>query len=128
MGMEGIMIKPIEGTYQCKRSYNWLKIKPFIEVTLTVVDFQEGTGKNKGGLGALVVNGEDDGKYFELNVGSGLTDQLREDIWNSKEKVLGQLVEIRADAATLNQDSEDVYSLRFPRFKTFRGFKMGEKL
>jgi len=137
-GMEGIMIKPIDGTYQCKRSYNWLKIKPFIEVTLTVDGFEEGTGKNKGGLGALMVSGQDDGKYFELNVGSGLTDQLRDDIWKNKSIVLGQLVEIRADAATLNQDSENdyvsgtvsepIYSLRFPRFKTFRGFELGEKL
>jgi DNA ligase-1 len=90
-------------------------------------------GKNKGGLGALMVSGQDDGKYFELNVGSGLTDQLRDDIWKNKSIVLGQLVEIRADAATLNQDSENdyvsgtvsepIYSLRFPRFKSTKCFE-----
>jgi DNA ligase-1 len=42
--------------------------------------------------------------------------------------VVGQLVEVRADAITISQDSEDEYSLRFPRFKTFRGFEIGEKL
>jgi DNA ligase-1 len=36
------------------------------------------------------------------------------------------LVEVRADAITQNQDG--TYSLRFPRFKTFRGFEVGEKL
>ena len=46
----------------------------------------------------------------------------------TQDKVIGQLVEIRADAATQSQDADDVWSLRFPRFKTFRGFELGEKL
>lgn len=127
-GYEGLMIKPIKEGYKCKRSHAWLKIKPFIEVTLKVVNLEEGTGKNEGLLGALVVEGEDDGKFFSLNVGSGLTDENREQIWANQDKVIGQLVEIRADAATQSQDADDVWSLRFPRFKTFRGFELGEKL
>jgi DNA ligase-1 len=127
-GYEGLMIKPIAEGYKCKRSHAWLKIKPFIEVTLKVVDLEEGTGKNEGLLGALVVEGEDDGKFFHLNVGSGLTDENREQIWANQDAVIGQLVEIRADAATQSQDADDTWSLRFPRFKTFRGFELGEKL
>ena len=127
-GYEGLMIKPVSEGYKCKRSHAWLKIKPFIEVTLKVVDLEEGTGKNEGLLGALVVEGEDDGKFFRLNVGSGLTDENREQIWDNQDAVIGQLVEIRADAATQSQDADDVWSLRFPRFKTFRGFELGEKL
>ena len=127
-GYEGLMIKPIKEGYKCKRSHAWLKVKPFIEVTLSVVALEEGTGKNEGLLGALVVEVEDDGKFFHLNVGSGLTDENREQIWANKDSVIGQLVEIRADAATQSQDAEDTWSLRFPRFKTFRGFELGEKL
>ncbi len=127
-GYEGLMIKPIHEGYKCKRSHAWLKIKPFIEVTLKVVALEEGTGKNEGGLGALVVEGEDDGKFFHLNVGSGLTDENREQIWADQDNVIGQLVEIRADAATQSQDADETWSLRFPRFKTFRGFELGEKL
>jgi DNA ligase-1 len=127
-GYEGLMIKPIHEGYTCKRSHAWLKVKPFIEVTLSVVDVEEGTGKNAGMLGALVVEGEDDGKFFHLNVGSGLTDDMRKDVWEVKDAVIGQLVEIRADAATQSQDAEDTWSLRFPRFKTFRGFEVGEKI
>ena len=126
-GYEGLMIKPVNADYKCKRSHAWLKIKPFIEVTLKVVALEEGTGKNKGGLGALVVEGEDDGKFFKLNVGSGLTDDNREQIWANQDNVVGQLVEIRADAVTISQDNH-AFSLRFPRFKTFRGFELGEKL
>ena len=72
-GYEGLMIKPVSEGYKCKRSHAWLKIKPFIEVTLKVVELEEGTGKNEGLLGVLVVEGEDDGKFLRLNVGSGLT-------------------------------------------------------
>ena len=127
-GYEGLMIKPTHEGYKCKRSHAWLKVKPFIEVTLSVVALEEGTGKNEGLLGALVVEGEDDGKFFHLNVGSGLTDENREQIWANQDNVIGQLVEIRADAATQSQDADDTWSLRFPRFKTFRGFELGEKL
>jgi DNA ligase-1 len=127
-GYEGIMIKDPDAGYECKRSHAWLKMKPFIEVTLTVVGLEEGTGKNAGKLGALICEGIDDGKSIRVNVGSGLTDDLRDTIWKDKTAVVGQLVEIRADAATRSQDSEDTYSLRFPRFKGFRGFEAGEKI
>ena len=127
-GYEGIMIKDPNAVYECKRSVSWLKLKPFIEVSLTVVGVEEGTGKNAGRLGALIVEGEDDGKMIRTNVGSGLSDAQRDLIWEHRDAVIGQLVEVRADAATKNQDSEDVWSLRFPRFKTFRGFNPGEKL
>ena len=127
-GYEGIMIKDPAAGYECKRSVAWLKLKPFIEVSLTVVALEEGTGKNAGKLGALVCEGNDDGKFIRVNVGSGLTDALREDIWSDQTAVMGQVVEIRADAATRNQDSEDTYSLRFPRFLRFRGFEAGTKI
>jgi len=127
-GYEGIMIKDPDAVYECKRSVAWLKLKPFIEVSLTVVALEEGTGKNAGKLGALVCEGNDDGKFIRVNVGSGLTDSLREDIWQDQMAVVGQVVEIRADAATRNQDSEDVFSLRFPRFLRFRGFEAGTKI
>ena len=126
-GYEGIMVKPINGLYECKRSYGWLKMKPYIEVTLKVIGIEEGTGKNEGSTGALVCEGTDEGKHIKVNVGTGLSDANRDDIWNSVDTVIGQLVEIRADAITIAQDQE-AYSLRFPRFKCFRGFEPGEKL
>lgn len=123
-GYEGIMIKEINAPYECKRTVNWLKLKPFIEVSLTVIATEEGTGKNVGKMGALVCEGVDDGKLIRVNVGSGFTDQQRDDFWECQ--VDGQVVEVRADAVTQNQDG--TYSLRFPRFKEFRGFAIGEKL
>ena len=126
-GYEGLMIKPVNAIYTCRRSDAWLKIKPFIEVTLTVVDIEEGTGKAAGMTGALICSGTDDGKYIEVNVGSGLTDAQRKEIWKAKDDVIGQLVEVRADGAT-QPETGGAFSLRFPRFKTFRGFAKGEKI
>ena len=47
--------------------------------------------------------------------------------FGNKDSLIGQLIEIRADAVTQSMEGEN-YSLRFPRFKTFRGFEPGEKL
>lgn len=127
-GYEGIMIKDLNAPYECKRTVAWLKQKPFIEVSLTVTAVEEGTGRNEGKLGALICEGEDDGKFIRVNVGSGFSDHQRDDFWTGKEAMVGQVVEVRADAATRSQDSEDVYSLRFPRFLRFRGFQKGEKI
>jgi len=127
-GFEGIMIKDPNALYECKRSTSWLKQKPFIEVSLTVTGYEEGTGRNEGKLGALICEGIDDGKSIVVNVGSGFSDDQRSDYWTGKETMIGQIVEVRADAATKNQDSEEVYSLRFPRFLRFRGFAAGEKI
>jgi len=127
-GYEGIMIKDPEAKYETKRTVAWLKQKPFIEVSLKVVGLEEGTGKNAGRLGALICEGEDDGIQIRTNVGSGLTDALRDEIWADQASVVGQVVEVRADAKTRSQDSDAVWSLRFPRFMRFRGFEKGEKL
>ena len=125
-GYEGIMLKDAHAGYKCKRSVAWLKLKPFIEVSLTVVATEEGTGKNVGRLGALVCEGVDDGKDIRVNVGSGLTDEQRDGFWQFKDDCVGMVAEVRADAITQNQDG--TYSLRFPRFKQFRGFAPGEKI
>jgi len=125
-GYEGVMIKDVDAPYECKRTHAWLKAKPFIEVTLEVKEIEEGTGRNEGRLGAFVCEGVDDDRHISVNVGSGFTDANRDDFWSSRNRIIGNLVEVRADAITQNQDG--TYSLRFPRFKTFRGFEVHEKI
>lgn len=128
-GYEGIMIKDLDAPYECKRTASWLKLKPFIEVSLNVTALEEGTGRNVGRLGAFVCSGSDDGKSITVNVGSGFSDANRDEFWHSHmshDNIVGQIVEVRADAITQNQDG--TYSLRFPRFLRFRGFAAGEKI
>ena len=125
-GYEGIMIKAVDAPYQCKRSDFWMKWKPTITVDLNIVGFEEGTGRNEGRLGAIICEGEDNGRSIRVNVGSGLSDSDRDEYWNARDDLLGHLVEVQADAVTQNQDGS--YSLRFPRFLRFRDFEAGSKL
>ena len=125
-GFEGIMIKDVDAMYECKRSVSWLKMKPFIEVSLEITHVEEGTGKNEGRLGAFVCSGNDDDRDIRVNVGSGFSDPDRIEFWDNRANLPRQIVEVRADAITQNQDG--TYSLRFPRFLRFRGFAAGEKI
>jgi len=125
-GFEGIMIKSMDAPYLCKRTDYWMKWKPTITVDLNIVGFEEGTGRNANRLGAIICEGDDNGRHIRVNVGSGLSDSDRDEYWHSRDLLLGHLVEVQADAVTQNQDGS--YSLRFPRFLRFRDFEAGEKV
>ena len=125
-GFEGIMIKDLDAPYECKRSSFWMKWKPTITVDLNIIGFEEGTGRNAGRLGAIICEGEDNGRNIRVNVGSGLSDSDRDEYWLARNDLLGHLVEVQADAVTQNQDG--TYSLRFPRFLRFRDFEAGDKV
>jgi DNA ligase-1 len=125
-GFEGIMIKSMDAPYLCKRTDYWMKWKPTITVDLKIVGFEQGTGRNADRLGAIICEGDDNGRHICVNVGSGLSDGDRDEYWRSRDLLLGHLVEIQADAVTQNQDGS--YSLRFPRFLRFRDFEAGEKV
>jgi DNA ligase-1 len=120
-GFEGIMIKEMEAPYICKRSTDWMKWKPTITVDLEVIGVEEGTGRNKGRLGALVCEGSDDGKHITVNVGSGFSDGDRDSYWVDSNHIIGRTAEIMCDVITQNRDG--TYSLRFPRFIRFRDDK-----
>ena len=117
-GYEGIMIKSMEAPYECRRSTFWMKYKPVHDYDLIVIGIEEGTGKNVNKMGALICEGTDDGKFIQVNVGSGFTDSERNEYWYNQTNIIGRTIVILADSITQNQDG--THSLRFPRFKWFR--------
>ena len=122
-GYEGIILKDVHARYVNDRSHAWLKMKPVIEVTLTIDEVVEGEGRNEGRLGAFHCSGVDDGIEISTSVGSGFSDRNREDYYTND--VVGSMIEVRADAVTQNADL--TYSLRFPRFVRFRDMSDGVK-
>lgn len=116
-GEEGIMINLANAPYDFKRTNNLLKVKLFNEADLRVVGFEEGSGKYKGTLGALIC----EYKGGEVKVGSGLTDCQRKLIWEDQETFINSIIQINYFEETT--DSTGKYSLRFPTFVDFRNDK-----
>ena len=104
------MIKDLHAPYKFGRGYEVMKLKAFHDTSLPIKKCLEGTGKHLGKLGAVMV------KYHgvEVQVGSGFSDELREEVWNDKEGFLGRIIEIRYQEVTPDG------SLRFPTFVCFR--------
>lgn len=110
-GFEGIMIKDLNGLYEFKRSYNWMKMKPEASEDFEIVGFEEGTGKYQGKLGAIICKLPNE---ETVSVGSGYTDEEREEFWIKKTELLGQIIEVKF------QEKTKAWSLRFPVFVRFR--------
>lgn len=124
-GFEGVMIKDLDAPYLCKRTTHWLKWKPTITVDVTIKEYEEGTGKNVGKLGAVRGSGVDSGRNFSVYVGGGYSDDERASLWRDRHLLPGRVMEVIADGVTKNQDG--TYSLRFPRFGRFRDTLTGDK-
>jgi DNA ligase-1 len=109
-GYEGAMIKDLNAPYKFGRSWEVMKFKAFHDVDLPIQGFEEGTGKHRGKMGAITVNH----KGVKVKVGSGFSDELREQIWKDQASFISRVVEIRYQEVTPDG------SLRFPTFVCFR--------
>ncbi|OME54090.1 hypothetical protein BSK59_16035 [Paenibacillus odorifer] len=120
-GNEGLMINTANGLYVTKRSDALLKVKEMHTADLRVLELEEGSGKYKGSLGAIVV----DYKGYRVGVGSGFSDAERNMLWNTKDikelSLVGKIAEIQYFEESSNEDGG--ISLRFPVFKRIRDDK-----
>ena len=127
LGGEGLMINLMEGTYECKRTKKLLKVKSFKDADVLVTNIVEGTGKNIGKLGNVVVKFLHEGQEMCCEVGSGFNDEEREYYWNNPHELIGKVVEIKYFEVTQNQKDATKYSLRFPtwhgRIRTDKGIE-----
>ena len=108
--MEGLMLS-LNAPYECKRTKNLIKIKKFFDLDLQIVDYEEGTGRNKGKLGAFVV----DFKGNKVKVGSGFSDSERDKFWNDRDDLVGRVITVKYKEISKDKKT-GLESLQFPVF------------
>jgi DNA ligase-1 len=118
---EGLMYRNGDSPYEYKRTKNLLKIKKMEDIELKLVAMEEGTGRHEGRLGAFVVEYEGS----TVNIGSGFSDEQRQEYWDNKDKYIGEYVKTQYFEKTTNQEGKP--SLRFPVFVTFRNMETQEE-
>ena len=109
---EGIMINLDNGMYEFKRTTNLLKVKVMQDADLKIVDVYEGTGKNKGKLGGVIIEFIYKENTYRCECGSGFSDDERIDYWNNPEKILNKIATIQYFEISKNDNGG--YGLRFP--------------
>lgn len=109
---EGIMINLDNGMYEFKRTTNLLKVKVMQDADLKIVDIYEGTGKNKGKLGGIIIEFIYKDNTYRCECGSGFSDDERIDYWNNPEKILNKIATIQYFEISKNDNCG--YGLRFP--------------
>jgi len=117
-GLEGVIVKNLEGLYHRRRNHSWMKIKAEASVDVPVVGAFEGTGKYVGMLGGLTVVF----KGVKVNVGGGFLDEQRKEFWSAYQDDSGSSLLNRLVEVVYHEITPDG-SLRHPRFKRFRDDK-----
>lgn len=108
---EGIMINLNDKPYEFRRTSSLLKVKVMQDADLRIVDVYEGTGRNKGRLGGVIVEFIHKDKLWRCECGSGFSDEERISFWQNPEKIIGRIATISYFEITRNDS--DGYGLRF---------------
>lgn len=114
-GQEGTILKDMSAPWEAKRAKHQVKFKGELECDLKCVGWEEGTGKNVGRLGALVLESAD--RRIRVSVGTGFSDSDREVY--KPENVIGKVVAIKYNARIKDKNS-DTESLFLPVFVEIR--------
>ena len=115
-GQEGTILKDMSVGWSNTRSKLTVKFKEIKDIDLRVIQWNEGTGRNKGLLGALTAE-TDDGK-IRVNIGTGFSDEQRKLF--TEEFVMGKIIEIEYNQRISSGGGRDTDSLFLPRFIELR--------
>lgn len=118
-GEEGIILKDQNVFWEGKRSKSQIKFKGELDCDLICVDWEEGTGRNKNRLGALVL--ESACGVLRTNVGTGFTDEHR-DMFNRKNTV-GKIVSVKYNSK-IKDKGDNGWALFLPVFLEIREDKI----
>lgn len=122
-GAEGLILNAANAKYQHKRTADLIKVKNTYTMDMFVKDWEYGSGKYDGMVGALqCVAITEDGKHIEASIGTGLSDEQRM-IWaDDPALIIGKIVEVSYFSMSQSSGTygTKLYSLRFPRLKRVR--------
>lgn len=111
---EGLMINT-DAPYRRTRHKGILKVKRFYTMDLPIIRCEKGTGRLSGTLGAFVLKYKEN----EVKVGSGFTDEQREQFWNNRDDMEGLLCEVKYKEISQDKGT-GLESLQFPVFVGIR--------
>lgn len=118
---EGSVLKCEEGIWKSHTSPTQLKMKLKMQFDLRIIGFNEGTGKRKGMLGALVLQSEDG--IIEVGCGTGFKEKDHEwtfqTIWDNREYLLNKIVTVESNSLTRDKRTGQ-QSIFLPSFVEFR--------
>ena len=92
-----------------------MKLKAINTVDARIVDIFEGTGKYSSSAGGVIIQMPD--SEVLVRVGSGFSDQQRDEIYADPDKFIGRMIEVKYHEVTPDG------SLRHPRFYRWRDDK-----
>lgn len=118
-GGEGVILKPENHVYECKRSKNWVKLKQIQDCDLEITGWFPGEGKREGFIGGFIC--KDSSGTLEVRIGSGFTDKDLQDLSKDPDSLIGKIAAIQ-----YNEPITDKFggrSLFLPRFIEIRSDK-----
>ena len=111
---EGLMVN-LDVPYRRTRHKGILKVKRFYTMDLPIIRYEEGSGRLAGTLGAFVLKYNEN----EVKVGSGFTDEQRQEYWLHRDDLIGTLCEVKYKEISKDKNTE-LESLQFPVFIQLR--------
>lgn len=117
-GLEGGVLKDLDGVFRDGTSKHQLKMKLEMDLEVRITGFKEGKvgTKREETFGAMTFE-TDDGKIKGAT--SGFTDAMLEEINSNRDFYIGKIMTVSCNDITKGRDSEH-YALSHPRFKEFR--------
>lgn len=114
--IEGLILKEWDGLYEWDRTFTWIKVKRFYPADARIIGAYYGRPKSRlaNTVGGLVLAGwTEDGVYFETCCGSGLSDEMRDDILKNLKKYIGATAVTKFQEVSVTKTKKHA-SLRFP--------------
>jgi DNA ligase-1 len=115
-GGEGAVLKNLDNKFKNGTATDNIKMKEEAVAEFRITGFQEGKGRFVGTLGAIEAISGDERVITKV---SGFTDEVRDYIWNNRDKLLGTIISVKYNGVSKAKNS-DKYSLMFPVFEDFR--------